>query len=57
MLELSNGIEYKITKCLIHKRYFDVAMSTSKRYPRTLALYCDKCQDDWLKRVVKEKQP
>jgi len=38
--------DYTLPTCIIHKIRSQVAISTSKRYPRTVAAYCSKCAED-----------
>jgi len=40
---LEQDREYIIPKCKKHKVICNIAISTSKRYPKTIDPYCPKC--------------
>lgn len=46
MIKLSINKEYQIPKCYKHKILCKVAVTTSKKYPKKLVLYCDKCASE-----------
>jgi len=39
--------DYTLPTCIKHKIRTQVAISTSKRYPRTVSAYCFKCAEDF----------
>lgn len=39
--------DYLMPNCIIHKIRTQVAISTSKRYPRTVSAYCPKCAEEF----------
>ena len=47
------ALDLEVPKCPKHKRYCEIAISTSRKYPKTYGFYCDKCQDDWVKAFEK----
>ena len=54
MITLKINKDYKVPKCYKHKIYCDIAVTTSKKYPRKVVMYCHKCAIDLRK---KDKMP
>ena len=51
------ALHYHVPKCPKHKTYCEIAISTSKRYPKTYGFYCNKCQDEWVRAFEKAGGP
>ena len=47
LFELEKDREYFLPKCEKHKVVCNMAISNSKRYPKTAAPYCPKCAEDF----------
>jgi len=44
---LEKDKEYFVPKCEKHKVICNIAISNSKRYPKTASPYCPKCAEDF----------
>jgi len=51
------ALDLDVPKCPKHKTYCEIAISTSKRYPKTYGFYCNKCQDEWITAFEKAGGP